>query len=219
MKLNSKLQREIVYEKVVEYINSGKITYGERLTEGQLAKEFNVSRTPVREALLQLEKKGLLVIRLNAGATVKKVSVQQIVETYAIVSVLEGYAVETAAAEKLKESDVSYLNKLQQKMEQFASQRDYFHFAEINSEFHAFFVKKVNSITLSEAVADMRSRILGAIRLAVASSKHIDHYLLRHRMILDAISKGKSRRAGLLMSKHVREIGSYLSELPMLQNE
>lgn len=218
MKLNPKLQREVVYDKVIEYINSGKITYGERLTEGQLAKEFNVSRTPVREALLQLEKKGLLVIRLNAGATVKKISVQQIVETYNIVSVLEGYAVETAAA-VIKDSDFSYLTKLQKKMEKFAQQRDYFHFAEKNSEFHAFFVKKANSRVLSEAIADMRSRILGAIRLAVASPNHIEKYLLRHRMILDAISKGKSQRAGLLMRKHVGEIGSFLSELPTFQNE
>lgn len=72
--MKSKPQREIIYEKIVQYINNnGGISTGERLTEVELVNQFHVRRTPEREALLHLEKKGALDLPLDSGAVVESV--------------------------------------------------------------------------------------------------------------------------------------------------
>jgi DNA-binding GntR family transcriptional regulator len=207
MKLKSKLLREIIYAKIIEYIGSGKITPGEKLTEGRLAKHFNVSRTPVREALLQLEKKGLVVLHPNFGAVVKKISIQQIEQIFNLVSVLEGYAVETVVNGGIEEGDLSYLYKHQEEMESLAAEKNYFRYAEKNTEFHSFFVKKTKNDILSEILKDLRSRVY---TVGLTLPLHIDQYLLRHRMIIEAISTGDPHKAGLLMREHVQELSTFL---------
>lgn len=59
--------REIIYEKIMDAILNGKLFPGERVLESRLAKEFKCSQTPVREALRQLESKGLLTFEQNKG--------------------------------------------------------------------------------------------------------------------------------------------------------
>ena len=64
--------REKIYNKLIAEIVTGQLNPGERLSEAGLAKRFGVSRTPIREALLQLEKLGYVVHQKNVGTIVKK---------------------------------------------------------------------------------------------------------------------------------------------------
>jgi DNA-binding GntR family transcriptional regulator len=207
---NSKPLRENIYNKIIDNIVSGKISPGEKLTEGQLAKQFRVSRTPVREALLQLEKKGVIVHNRNVGAVVKKITVEQVEDIFNIISVLEGYAVETVVSERIGEGDLSHIYTLRKEMEHLAEIKNYFQYAEKDAEFHRFFVKKAKNIDLSDIVKDLRSRVY---TVGLTLPFHIDKYLSKHKEIIDAISAGDPYEAGKLMKEHIQEIKVFLIEI------
>ncbi len=205
--MKSKPLREIIYNQIIDGINSGQIAPGEKLVEGHLAKLFNVSRTPVREALLQLEKKGVVALRSNSGAVVKKITAEQIEEIFNIISVLEGYAVETVVAKGVGAKDLSYLKKLRKEMESLAATKNYFRYIEKDAEFHAFFIKKAENSVLSEIVKDLRSKVYTG---GLTTPFHIDQYLSRHKSIIQAISKGDPDKAGTAMREHFKEIKKFL---------
>ena len=106
---NKSLEKTI-YDALKEGIFSGRFQPGERLVESTLAAQLNVSRTPMREAIKRLEAEKLVEIVPNKGATVVKVSPDDIEEMYEIVGILEGYAcslaisrIESQHIERLKE--------------------------------------------------------------------------------------------------------------------
>lgn len=89
--------REAVYARIVELISSGHYPPGAALTEASLSRSLDVSRTPVREALLRLEAEGVLRSALARGFTVRPLARREVVELYPILASLEALAVRTAA--------------------------------------------------------------------------------------------------------------------------
>ena len=83
----------MVYEKIKSSILNNKLQPGVKLVESDLAKMLNVSRTPVREALRQLEQDGLVTYEPQKGSTVSHVSIAYAHELYDVREVLEGLAI------------------------------------------------------------------------------------------------------------------------------
>lgn len=88
--------RAAVYARIVGLICSGEYQPGEALTEASLSRSLQVSRTPVREALLRLEAEGVLQSTLARGFTVRPLVRSETEELYPILAALEGLAVTTA---------------------------------------------------------------------------------------------------------------------------
>ena len=86
------------YDLLLGTIESGALAPGVRLREAELAERFQISRTPVREALKRLESQGLVVHEAHYGAVVASISDEQIAELYQVREVLEGAAVREAAS-------------------------------------------------------------------------------------------------------------------------
>ncbi|QZY97681.1 GntR family transcriptional regulator [Pantoea dispersa] len=74
-------------------INSGSLQDGDRLVERELASQFSVSRIPMREAIRQLEREGLVEVYRNRGAVVKTLTASDVDEIYQIRALLEGEAI------------------------------------------------------------------------------------------------------------------------------
>ena len=85
-----------VVDAIREAILAGRFTAGARLIEDDLARMLDVSRGPIRQALFQLEKEGLVVHQTHRGATVATVSREDIAEIYSLRTALERLAVEEA---------------------------------------------------------------------------------------------------------------------------
>ena len=77
---NHRPLREIVYEELKMQILTGKIIPGTRMMEVELADDMGVSRTPIREAIRQLEKEGLVTIEPRRGAYASQISVKDMVD-------------------------------------------------------------------------------------------------------------------------------------------
>jgi DNA-binding GntR family transcriptional regulator len=84
-------------EAIEEMIATGALTPGQHLDETELAKQFGVSRTPIRETLIQLASMGMVVIRPRRGAMVADLGPQQLVEMFEVMSELEAICARLAA--------------------------------------------------------------------------------------------------------------------------
>ena len=84
-------------EQIEERIATGKLLPGQHLDETELANEFGASRTPIREALIQLASAGLVQIRPRRGAVVSTVSPHEIVEMFEVMAELEAMCARLAA--------------------------------------------------------------------------------------------------------------------------
>ena len=102
--------REVVIENIRDAISSGDFPAGMRLTELQLADEMGVSRTPIREAIRNLEQEGLVVMIPRRGAYVADVSIHDINEVYEIRTALETLAA-GLAAERIEDSEIEEMDK------------------------------------------------------------------------------------------------------------
>ena len=94
---NHRPLREIVYEELKMQILTGKIIPGTRMMEVELADDMGVSRTPIREAIRQLEKEGLVTIEPRRGAYASQISVKDMVDILEVRQNLEGLAAFFAA--------------------------------------------------------------------------------------------------------------------------
>ena len=209
---NSKSLRENIYNQIIKEIGIGRINAGEKLLESELAKRFNVSRTPVREALLQLEKKGLIEYKRNRGAIVQKISKKQIDEIYDILSVLEAYATELTA-QKIGSEEIKYLESIYSEMEEIKSNPgNYLKYLEKNTEFHLFFARKAGNETLYQTICDLRNRFHRTIYLALTIPIHLVHYQEYHRRIIEALIKAQPSEAKILMKNHIQEGKLFLAD-------
>ncbi|MCF8066115.1 MAG: GntR family transcriptional regulator, partial [Desulfarculaceae bacterium] len=134
--------REKIYNKLIGEIVTGQLNPGERLSEGSLAQRFHVSRTPIREALLQLEKLGYVVHQKNVGTIVKKISPEGVREIFEVVAALEGMAVELFGKLPPAPEDMAELAQLQKDLRQDTLVQDFAGYYEGNRKFHDFLAQK-----------------------------------------------------------------------------
>jgi DNA-binding GntR family transcriptional regulator len=208
MGTNTKL-RKTIYEKLILDMNNGNIVPGQKLNERELAKKFHASRTPVREALAALEKDGAVDIIHNKGAVVRRVTVKESEEIFDLISLLEVYAIEIAIARGITEKDRIYIKNLEKQMDLAVKDRDYFKFPQINEKFHGFFVNKTGNKTLQKILKQLNALSYSG---ALSVPKHIEDYMAKHRMIIDALFKGQSNKAVAAMKQHNQDRKIFVSK-------
>lgn len=138
-----------VYAHLRRDIASGAFKAGERIREKALAERWNISRTPIREALLKLEAEGVVVCNSRRSYNVRILTVQDVKEIYETLGLLEG-AIATAAAPRLTASDLTDLKYLNRMMKTAAAEADLQAFGEWNRRFHDVFILTLENHTLRE---------------------------------------------------------------------
>ncbi|MCB2192599.1 MAG: GntR family transcriptional regulator [Deltaproteobacteria bacterium] len=196
---------------MIEEIVTGQLNPGERLSEGSLAGRFHVSRTPIREALLQLEKLGYVVHQKNVGTIVKKVSPEGVREIFEVVASLEGMAVELFGKLPPAPEDMQELIQLQQELRQDTLNHDFASYYEGNRKFHDFLARKSGNRTLLDLTRTHRDSIYRIVARGSTLPLHIQDYLTGHDAIIEALQKGESQKAGTIMKDHVLKAGELIS--------
>jgi len=196
-----------VYQLIKEAIVVGKYRPGMRLTEEFLAREWQVSRTPVREALKQLESEGLLT-PLRRGMIVRTFSREDIRQIYDLRTLLEGYAAGQAALyrspEELKEMQEANLAYEQALREQEPRDLDgMLGILRINQRFH----EAVHAASRNEHLRFHIGKLI-VLPLVFQSFYWYDRSeqlrsLEFHRIILEAIEKRDGDRAKIAMHEHI----------------
>jgi DNA-binding GntR family transcriptional regulator len=152
----SKLER--VYGVIRERILNGDYGPGHRLVIDSLAGELGVSALPIREAIRRLEAEGLVLYRVNAGATVATADPAQFGEGMAVLAVLEGYAT-ALTAPLLTERDFAELEAATDRMQECMERLDVLGFGQANRDFHAIVYGRCPNAALVKSLRDAAQRL------------------------------------------------------------
>jgi len=183
-------------------ICKGEYKPGQRLTEGQLAKRFGVSRTPIREVLNQLEKEGFIRIIPNVGAEVAKLSLKDIADIHNIMGVLEGLA-SRLATEELSDEDISKLEEYQFLMIKAAEAMNFELVFELNIEFHALITENSKNDYLINTRNTFRNLFRGFASTLAFVPKQWQVTIDAHRKIIDAFKAKNAPLAEFLTREHI----------------
>jgi len=196
-----KLIGELVLERIRDLIIAKQLSPGERLSEVGLAQKLNVSKTPVREALLQLRSVGL--VKVEGGVLrVVSPSPETVREAYEVRSGLEALAAEFAAS-RATESEVGLIAAAAERSNVRAQCEDVAGFRDNDREFHRLVALGAHNSIAAEQVMNFRD-LCQALRQREVMTDQVSKVCGQaHLDIADAVSARDPQRARALMSEHV----------------
>jgi DNA-binding GntR family transcriptional regulator len=189
-------------------ILDGSLKPGQPLHENALAKELSVSRSPIREALIQLERERLLESRINRPAAVRRPSPREIGQVYTIRSALEGIAARWAA----ENATPAFVSQLRQKAEDLnvatiAAEREADpRVVGMAFDFHSAIAQAAGSVELQQLLQSLCNQIkfVMASGLASLTRRRAEEIHAEHLALIAAIADRDGYRAEQLASAHVR---------------
>jgi DNA-binding GntR family transcriptional regulator len=194
---------ERVHERLEEMIATSELKPGSRLLQTQLAEQLGVSRTPIREALLQLEREGLVFTVPGRGMFVKSVTPTEILEIYAVRLLLEPYAARRAC-ERATADDVARVQALQRQLEQ--PQTDMTQTLRVNAELHRALISACGNRVIIRILAGFwaqdQARRIYALQMS-SNPPAVRQMEAEHAAITAAFGKRDAGRVEQLVREHI----------------
>jgi len=182
-------------------IMRGHLRPGERLKEDMIAKELEVSRTPVREAIAMLQAEGLIEAPQHRGAQVRSYTPSELEEIYDLRSILEGYAARRAAT-RITNQELTRLRRSCDAMEKLRPD-DLERLVRENGVFHDTILKAADAARASSMVGQIRALPLIYQSYAWYTPEQLQLSLEYHRRVLAALEKHDAERAERDMRDHL----------------
>lgn len=190
---------QTAYQRIIGEIRNGTLQPGDRLTETDLAARLGISRTPVREAIRQLETDGLVVHMPRLGATIRTLGPAEISELYDMRAVLEGAAAQFAARAA---SNVE-LNELEALHDAMMAAPDGDAMFGLNQQFHFALLDAARNRFLIKAVGAIHKTLLILGPSTIAETDRASMALTEHVAILTALKARDPKAAGDAMRHHI----------------
>lgn len=189
------------YERLLSEIASGVLQPGDRLTETDIADRLKISRTPVREAIRQLEADGLVAHKPRAGAAVRMLDYSEVMELYDMRAVLEGAAASLAAraASDIEISELEALNAALAKASG-DGQRAF----ELNRHFHLALLDAARNRFLAKSMSTMQKTLMILGPSTLQESARVEAVVAEHNAVLEALRARDGDRAEAAMRAHIR---------------
>ena len=195
-----------LYEQVAERLRTRifahELAPGGWIDEQALAKEYGISRTPLREALKVLASEGLVVLKPRRGCYVTELSEQDIDEVFPVMALLEGRVAEEAARRATK-ADFSRLTAIHEELERQAAANDADRFFEANQRFPTALQEIAGNRYLAQLLDDTRKVIKLTRRDSLRLEGRLKQSLVEHREILEALRLKDPDLAGRRMHDHL----------------
>ncbi len=191
-----------VYARIRDDIIEGRYQSGDYLVETKLAEEMDVSRTPVREALKQLELEDLVVSIPNRGVMVQGMTGQDIDDIFTIRHLIEGQAT-FWAAERIDAAGLSRLTEIMELMEMYTRKNDATNLARLDTEFHDVIFQACNSRVLRHILAQLHQNTRQVRRTSLTAPERPGRSLCEHRRVFEAIERHDPAEAKMAMEAHV----------------
>lgn len=210
-----------VFQKLREDILKGRYKQRDELRETTIGKELGVSRTPVREALRQLELEGLVTIVPNKGAYVTGISQKDIWDIYQMRKYLEGmcarWAVDHITEEQLDElEETILLSEFQIKK---ASGFNREQMTGLDGRFHTILYEASGSRMLSHVLTDFHKYVQAARKSSIDAKNRAEKSIEEHKAILQAIRNRDAELAEQLAKEHIVHVMQNLKKIEEKQNQ
>ena len=198
-----------VYDILFNWLVTRKIKAGDRLIEESLAKELNISRTPIRAALNRLAQDGLIELIPRKGGSVRKLGTKDVDEVYELRQELEGLAIRLSGT-KITEKELNKLKKLLKQSKVHFSKDSATHLAKLDSEFHRIINNNCGNKRLINFLESLYNfvqifRVMGYYHPIRARQAWREH-----AKILKALIKGDIDKAQKLMKEHISNAKKYI---------
>ncbi|MGQ3117588.1 GntR family transcriptional regulator [Hydrogenophaga sp.] len=202
---------------ILQDLASGALRPGEPLDEKLLCERFGVSRTPVREAFLQLVAQGFAVNEARSSVTIPKLSLQRLRDILELIAELEATAARLAARRATAAERQAILVSLEQgrRIAADGTARTY---EAANDEFHRAIWSASHNELLEEQVRQMRTKTAGYTRNRFDSPGRMQRSVEEHHAVALAIANGDEAAAWQAMSDHIaiggRDFAEFVSGIP-----
>jgi len=189
--------REILEHEII----SGERLPGERLDEPQLTRQFNASRTPVREALVELATAGLIEMQPHRSAIVAEISVHQVIQLYEVLAELEGLSAKLATRRMTKE-ERSKFEKLHKKIGNKINDNNRDAFPALNKEFHDMIHRGAHNEILEAEIDGLNKRLAPYRRIFHNEPHNLKVPYEEHRRVVAAVRNRNEEQAAQIFKDH-----------------
>jgi DNA-binding GntR family transcriptional regulator len=183
-------------------IVEGALAPGQKISERTLCMAFDVSRTPLREALKVLARDGLVVLTPHRGAPVSMLTVADMDEAFPVIGALEALAGEIAC-KQATDDEIDYISSLHGRMAITHKSRDRQAYFRLNQQIHEALAEAARNPTLNRMREMLDGRVSRARYFANISTARWDQAMIEHEKILEALKARDGDRLGSLLKQHI----------------
>lgn len=196
-----------------DLIIEGELAAGAKIPEAELCALYGVSRTPMREAVKVLAAEGLVVLTLNRGASVAKITQQEVDELFPIIGALEALAGETACT-RLTERQLAKLEMLHAKMIERFRDGDWLEYSKLNRQIHEAIFEASGNTALAALYQQLLVRIHAVRFVAKKTPERWQQAIDDHEQMMVALRARDGASLARILRQHlVHKAGSVQESL------
>ena len=183
---------------------------GERISESEIARRYDVSRQPVREAFIRLANEGLLEVRPQRGTIVSAIGYFAVLDARFLREAVEADIVKilAAAPDKALIDDLNTQLERQRRVDP----SEPFSFIQLDEQFHRTLATAAGKATAWKQIEGLKSQ-MDRVRYLSLGRFPVDHLVSQHTAVVDQITKGEIAGANAAIRLHLREV---LKDLPQI---
>ena len=206
------LLRYTAYEAIKDKIVYLDLKPGERLSEKEIANSLGIGRTPVREALLLLEKERLIEINAGYGFSVRRFTREE-VEDYRLVRIAIENLSLALAIQRITETEVEALGENLRNLESNIDSHNLRNVVKHESEFHEIIYGSTRSHVIRDTISGLNAKFLWLRSVALSMKGASEDCLIQHKDIYRAIQKKDVQEAQRMMEHHLKSGWSRLNDI------
>lgn len=201
----------LAYERIKKLLTTGQLEFGKIYSANQFAEILGVSRTPVREALLQLTTEGYLVSTLGRGFKIRDFSQKEVKDFFETRQMIEVYVIEHLV-NLLDEDDFRYLEECCLRMRKNLGAAQTMAFLEADKDFHMSLVRRYHNLFFESIMGDIRNLISIFGQRALSHPGRTREVIEEHERILQSLRQMNRKEAVDAMVFHLDTTEKYLLE-------
>ena len=194
--------KDVVYESIRKTLIEHKVPVGERFIEKEYSDRLNISRTPVRESLKQLEVEGLVKYVPRLGVVVNRITREDVIEIYKIRSSLE-LLVATEAMKHITQSDVDRITKLLDDTQKESLENNIDEVVKLFSEFNSQLYNLSKMKILPNMIANLNNYLHRFRTISIEDPVRRERAILEHRQIIKSIVERDRDLSEMIIKKHL----------------
>jgi DNA-binding GntR family transcriptional regulator len=201
---STQLLRTQIYEYLREQLRNGELRPGMFVSINKMVENLAISRTPLRDALLQLQVEGFVTFLPQRGIKINELSPQAIEDIYEVMGALDSRVL-ISVFDRVGQGDVERMRKVNERMLLAAHKKDFYNYWELNSEFHGVYLKLSKNNLILYHLNILRQRLFGFGEINWGNRLITLNYN-EHLKIIELIRKGSAKRA----ANYIRDVHVHL---------
>ncbi|WP_373233215.1 GntR family transcriptional regulator [Cohnella sp.] len=183
--------KDHVYTYIAECIQNGTLLPNQKLSENSICEKLEVSRTPVREALIQLASENYLEYYPRRGFVVKELDTKKKLDVFQLIGTLDALAARLSVS-YISEEDISKMEKFADEIDTSIKQQNYSDYQLYQNEFHNIYIHKCNNDTLIELLESLQNSFVRQTYLSNDKTKLytvLEQMNIEHKQMIQLFKK------------------------------